>query len=128
MGGHRAGTIVLALSMAAGACSPALAEPSPAERERIEQLLAKLAQDRAHRFERGSRQVSGEEAARFLRAKWQAMGADITTAEQFVDRLASRSSTTGQPYRVCTATQVCVPAGVHLRGLLAASGTATSPK
>lgn len=100
------------------ACGTAMAEPSAAERARIEKLLDALAQDQVHQFERGTSRYSGAEAARFLRAKWQAKGADITSAEQFVDQIATRSSTTGQPYRVCTAPDRCVPAAEHLRGVM----------
>lgn len=96
----------------------ARAEPTEAERARIEKLLAALAQDPVHQFERGGKRYSGAEAARFLRAKWQAMGSNITTAEQFIDRLATRSSTTGQPYRVCATADHCLPAGEHLQGVL----------
>jgi hypothetical protein len=54
-----------------------------------------------------------------LRAKWRAQGQGIASAEAFIERIASRSGTTGQPYRVCSPGRECVDAGGHLRALLA---------
>jgi hypothetical protein len=105
---------VLAVSVAA----TAHAEPVAAERARIEALLTTLANDTVHQFERSGTRYTGAQAARFLRAKWEAKGGHIQTAEQFVERIASRSTTTGQTYRVCTGADACVPAGEHLRAVL----------
>ena len=96
----------------------AQAQTTPAEQARIEQLLTRLAQDQHHQFERSGKRYTGSEAARFLRAKWQAKGGTIRTAEEFVEQIASRSTTTGKPYQVCTAPAACVPAAEHLKALL----------
>jgi hypothetical protein len=97
----------------------ARATPPAAEQRRIDALLDALASDRRSRFVRAGIDYSGAEAARFLRAKLQAQGASVRTAEDFVERIASRSSTTGRPYRVCRTESDCVDAGEHLRALLA---------
>ena len=39
-------------------------------------------------------------AAKFLKGKWQANAAEIRTAEEFIEKAASVSSTTGKPYRI----------------------------
>jgi hypothetical protein len=97
----------------------ARAAPPAAEQRRIDALLDALASDRRSRFVRAGIDDTGAEAARFLRAKLQAQGASVRTAEDFVERIASRSSTTGRPYRVCRTEGGCVDAGEHLRALLA---------
>jgi hypothetical protein len=111
--------VALALAAAPGALPPARAAPPPHEQQRIEQLLDALAADRSSRFVRNATAYSGADAARFLRAKWRAQGQGIASAEAFIERLASRSGTTGQPYGVCSPGGECVDAGVHLRALLA---------
>ena len=70
-------------------------------------------------FERNGRRVSGRDAVRFLRAKWQHQGQGVDSAEAFIEHIASRSSTSGRPYRVCEADGACVDAGPWLRQLLA---------
>lgn len=97
----------------------ARAAPPAAEQRRIDALLDALASDRRSRFVRAGIDYSGAEAARFLRAKMQAQGASVRTAEDFIERIASRSSTTGRAYRVCRAEGDCVDAGEHLRAVLA---------
>lgn len=114
----------LALAAALGAPRPARAAPPPHEQQRIERLLDALAADRGSRFVRNGTAHSGADAARFLRAKLRAQGQDIASAEAFIERIASRSGTTGLPYRVCSAGGECVEAGAHLRGLLAALAAA----
>ncbi len=109
----------LALAAALGALPPARAASLPHEQQRIEQLLDALAADRSSRFVRNATAYSGADAARFLRAKWRAQGQGIASAEAFIERIASRSGTTGQPYRVCSPGRECVDAGGHLRALLA---------
>jgi Family of unknown function (DUF5329) len=77
-----------------------------------------VANDASHQFERSGTRYTGSQAARFLRAKWEAKGGHIQTAEQFVEQIASRSTTTGKPYRVCNAADRCVPASEHMNQLL----------
>ncbi|MFO0473306.1 MAG: DUF5329 family protein [Pseudomonadota bacterium] len=110
----------LALAATLGTPPPARAAPPPHEQQRIEQLLDALAADSRSRFVRNGTAYSGADAARFLRAKLRAQGQDIAGADAFIERIASRSGTTGQPYRVCTPGSECVDAGAHLRALLAA--------
>ena len=47
---------------------------------------------------RNGNAYSANEAAQFLRAKYAKMGEHVTTAAQFIEQIAARSSTTGQPY------------------------------
>jgi hypothetical protein len=108
----------LAVVMAAAMQPVAQAAPAAPEQRRIDILLDAVAADRESRFVRAGVEYTGADAARFLRAKLQAQGDGVRTAEDFVERIASRSSTTGRPYRVCRSAGGCVDAGEHLRALL----------
>lgn len=93
-------------------------QPSARERQRIERLLRGVEADPRVRFERNGVQVDGRDAARFLRAKWERFGSGVDTAESFIERIGSRSSTTGRAYLVCTGDNRCDEAGAWLRALL----------
>ena len=56
--------------------------------------------------------------ARFLRGKWRVKRDEITTAQDFVTKVASVSSTTGQPYRIQFADGHEVSSGDYLRAVL----------
>jgi hypothetical protein len=84
-------------SLAAGL---ACAAPPPAERARIERLIAHVERQREATFVRNGTAHAPAEAARFLRAKLDKMGEHVASASQFVEQIASRSSTTGQPYLI----------------------------
>ncbi|MBL8329138.1 MAG: DUF5329 family protein [Rubrivivax sp.] len=110
---------VPATLLLAALAASAWAAPPPAEQRRIDAVLAAMAADRQSRFMRAGVAFSGSDAARFLRAKLLAQGAQVQTAEAFIEQIASRSSSTGRPYLVCSADgQRCVESGEHLRALL----------
>jgi len=69
-----------------------------AEAERIEQLLRFVEAQQQVRFVRNGSAYSSREAAQFLRAKYAKMGGQVATAAQFIEQIASRSSTSGRPY------------------------------
>jgi hypothetical protein len=119
LGAWRLPGAVAAAGAATVAATPARAALPAAEQRRIDALLVAVAADRQSRFVRAGLDYSGTEAARFLRAKLHAQGATVRSAEDFIERIGSRSSTTGRPYRVCRAEGDCVDAGEHLHGLLA---------
>lgn len=96
----------------------ASAAPEATEQQRIDRLLQAVAADERSRFVRSGTAYVGKDAARFLAAKLQSRGRQVRTAEDFIEQVASRSSTTGDAYRVCSADLRCVDAGPHLRALL----------
>ena len=106
------------VALACGACAVwparAAAGPSPAELARIERLLAMITSRRDIRMVRNGRDYDPETAVRFLRGKLDAMGSDVRTAEEFIDRIATRSSTTGQLYWVRLPDGRDIPAGDFL--------------
>jgi hypothetical protein len=99
---------------------PALsvAAPSPAEQARIDALIAGIEAERELGFVRNGRVYTSAEAARFLREKQRAMGAQVLTAEDFIERIASRSSTTGRSYLIRGADGREQPAADYLRARL----------
>ena len=65
----------------------------------IELLLAEV-ESSGLTFIRNGKEHSPEEAAAHLRRKWDYAGSKIKTPEQFIDKVASKSSTTGKPYLI----------------------------
>ena len=51
-------------------------------------------------FIRNDRSYDAATAAEFLRRKWRRHAAEVRSAEDFIDRVATGSSTTGRPYRI----------------------------
>ena len=78
----------------------ARAAPSEAERARIERLIASVGGQTGLKFVRNGSAYSPADAARFLRGKFDKMGEHVNTAQQFIDEIGSRSSTTGQAYQI----------------------------
>jgi len=91
-----AGSLVLLATVAL----PVLAAPPAQEQSRIERLIRYVESQKAMKFVRNGSEYTPEDAGKFLRGKLEAMGGEITTARQFIKRIASRSSMSGQPYHV----------------------------
>jgi hypothetical protein len=70
------------------------------ERLIIEKLIARLEGLKEARFVRNGKAYPPATAGKFLRAKWKDRASEVRTAEDFVERIASRSSTTGRAYLV----------------------------
>lgn len=66
---------------------------------RIERLLDRIAEADV-KFVREGQQYTGREAADHLRRKLAAAGSRIENVEDFIEKIASRSSTTGKPYHI----------------------------
>jgi hypothetical protein len=91
---------VFAVGFAVVFAAGAQAAPSEAERARIERLIAWVGAQKDLKFVRNGSAYSPADAAKFLRGKFDKMGEHVTTARQFIDEIASRSSTSGQPYLI----------------------------
>ena len=85
------------------------------EREKIERLLAAVESAEGDVFIRNGGEHSAADAAEHLRTKWQAAGEQIKTAEEFIDKIGTKSSLSGEPYRVRLANGADVPASDYLR-------------
>ena len=89
-----------------------------AEQARIDALIDGIERERSLSFIRNGRSYGAADAARFLREKHKAMGDKVRTAEDFIDQIASRSSTTGKPYLIRFADGHEQPAAAFLRARL----------
>lgn len=106
--------LILLSGLLLGAQGAVAAPPAP-EMVRIERLLTHIGTRRDMRMVRNGEVYDPDMAVTFLRRKLESMGDDIKTAEQFIDRIATRSSTTGQLYWVRLSNGRDVPAGDFLR-------------
>jgi hypothetical protein len=78
----------------------AWADPSAAERARIERLLDALAARKDIRFVRNSKEYTGAQAADFLRGKLHWQIDKVATAQDFIQQIGTRSTTSGNVYMV----------------------------
>ena len=100
---ERSRRAVLGAAVALGAwAGGARAAPSEAEARKIESLIRFIETRKDLRFVRNGSGYTAAQAGRFLRGKLDSMGKDVPTARQFIDQIASKSSTSGQPYTVET--------------------------
>jgi hypothetical protein len=95
-----AASLAASIALLAMAALPALAAPPAQEQSRIEKLIRYVESQKAMKFIRNGTEYTSEDAGKFLRGKLEAMGSEVTTARQFIKRIASRSSMSGQPYHV----------------------------
>ena len=105
---------ILAATFFALAAGRSVAALSAIEAARIERLIQYIDAQRHLKFVRNGTAYSGTEAARFLRAKFEKMGEHVTTAAQFIDQIASHSSTSSQAYLIRFADGRTVPAAQFL--------------
>ena len=76
------------------------AAPPPLEQARIDKLIRHVEVQKGMKFIRNGTEYTCEEAGRFLRGKMESMGAEVTSAREFIERIASKSSMSGKPYHV----------------------------
>lgn len=73
---------------------------APLEVARIVRLLGRLEVMKTAAFIRNGKSYDSQTAAAFLRKKWESHPAGVTNAATFVAEIATRSSTSGEPYRI----------------------------
>jgi hypothetical protein len=88
------------------------------EQRKIEALIRHIETLTEAVFIRNNKTYNATIAAHFLRGKWRATLDDITTAQEFIAKVASVSSTTGQPYRIRFSDGREVLCGDYLRMVL----------
>jgi hypothetical protein len=80
---------------------PAEKQEKPAtENQKIEALIKHVEGMKDARFVRNDQAYDAKTAAQFLRAKWNASEGEVKTAKDFIEKVASISSTTGKPYLI----------------------------
>ena len=70
------------------------------EKARIEGLIRHVESLADAKFIRNGKSYDAGNAAKFLRGKWEANEKQIKTAEDFIAKAASVSSTSGKPYLI----------------------------
>ena len=107
------GAMALSGLMLASAGGSAAAPP-PHEQARIDKLIRHVETQKGMTFIRNGTEYSCADAARFLRGKMESMGAEVSTAREFIDRIATKSSMSGKPYQVRFSDGRQVPAAKFL--------------
>ena len=91
--------IVLLLTLVAASFAHAQQLPA-AERQKIEALIKQVGELNDARFIRNSSVYEPAIAVRFLRGKWNAKDAEVKNVRDFIDKVASKSGTSGNPYLI----------------------------
>jgi hypothetical protein len=78
----------------------AQATPSAAEEKLIDSLIQRVSKMDAMVFMRNGNEYNAADAAKHMQAKYDYFKKELVTAEDFIDRCASRSEMTGQAYKV----------------------------
>jgi len=84
----------------AGSTSAGAQSASASERQKIEALIGHIGDLRDAKIIRNGWSYEPATAVRFLRGKWAAHDAEIMTVGDFIDKVASVSGTSGQPYLI----------------------------
>ena len=92
---------------------------SAEEAGRIEALIAVVARMSDAAFIRNGQAYDSAVAAEFLRRKWQAQASNVASVKDFIEKVASFSSATGQPYLIRFGDGREIPCSVFFRAELA---------
>jgi hypothetical protein len=96
-----AAILLCAWILGTGSLTSAGAQSAPAsERQKIEALIARVGDLKGAKIVRNGWSYEPSTAVRFLRGKWAARDAEIMTVRDFIDKVASVSGTSGQPYLI----------------------------
>jgi hypothetical protein len=80
---------------------PLKADQKPrGEADKIERLIKHIEGLNGASFIRNGSDYDAKTAARFLRGKWQREEKKITTVTDFIDKVGTKSSTSGKPYLI----------------------------
>ncbi len=89
------------------------------EDTKIEALLVYVGSQTKVKFIRNGSEYDNATAVKFLRGKWDRQRGTVSSAKEFIDKIASRSSTSGKPYRIRLADGQEVDCAVFLSNRLA---------
>ena len=70
------------------------------EQKKIEFLLKEVENLQGAKFWRNGSSYSSKAAADHLRSKLKKAGSAVTTAKDFIEKIAAKSSTSGKPYEI----------------------------
>ena len=97
---HCLGLAALGLLLHPALAPLARATPSDEEHRLISALIERVQHMSTMKFLRNGEVHNAREAAEHMQAKYKHFREQIVTAEDFIDRCASRSEGTGRPYRI----------------------------
>jgi len=121
--------VALSLLLFLAAGMPLHAETAPpAEKAKIEALIAHIEGLAGATFVRNGNDYNATTAAKFLRGKWQANDKQIRTAADFIAKAATASSTTGKAYQIRRKDGTVTPCGDYLTTQLTQLETAPKDK
>ncbi|MEJ8756364.1 DUF5329 family protein [Pontibacter sp. H259] len=109
---------ILAQQATGNGTAVAVSTKSLSESDKITQLIGCIRNMKGATFIRNGSEHTCEEAASHLQAKWEKHGSKIKSAEDFIEHLASKSSSTGEVYLIRTADGKEKPAGQVLQEAL----------
>lgn len=98
--------------------SPVSATESAEASKQIDALISHVEGLEDVKFIRNGKEYSARNAAKFLRGKRKAKADEITTALDFIEKVASYSGTTGKPYRIRLQNGSERPHGEYLKQVL----------
>ena len=104
-------SLLILLALFAG--SLRAAEPATGD-ARIEALISRVEVMKDVKFIRNGTAYDPGNAAKFLRGKWQARKKEIRKPAEFIEKVATRSSTTGKPYLIRSKDGSEKPCGPYL--------------
>ena len=82
---------------------------------KINSLISHVESLKDATFIRNGKEYTSANAAKFLRGKWDANKKDVRTTEDFIAKVATKSSTTGKPYLIRFKDGKKTPCGDYLR-------------
>jgi|WetSurMetagenome_2_1015567.scaffolds.fasta_scaffold238638_2 hypothetical protein len=108
---------IAATVLTVSVCAAALraADLPLAEEKQIEALIATIEWLTDATFIRNGRPYGAVAAAEFLRRKWRLREADVGSVDDFIAKVASFSSTTGQIYLIRFSDGLEIPCSIFLR-------------
>jgi hypothetical protein len=108
---------IVATAVALSVCSaaPRAADLPPADEKQIVALIATIERMTEAAFIRNGRPYGAAAAAEFLRRKWRHSESAVGSVEDFIGKVASFSSTTGQPYLIRFSDGREIPGSIFLR-------------
>lgn len=90
----------IAVALVLAAFAAAAEDRRAAETRTIEALISVVEKLPDAKFVRNGKAYDAAAAAKFLRGKWSRQAGEIDTADEFIEKIATRSSTTGRVYLV----------------------------
>ena len=91
--------LVACLTSAPRALAAPAIEPS-GETAKIEQLIKHVREMKDTKFIRNGKAYDGGAAAEHISAKWSKAKDQVKTAREFIDKCASKSEASGEPYKI----------------------------